>query len=142
MATKRPKRHEVRSHQHQVNVALGEQEQNKYMISLVSSTMGYYIVLLFIKAYFSKRYFVNFYIDSAVALVCLIFSIMQLRYQYKFYESTSISKRPFIITIGGIIAASIITMLSLKSADIAGLVLVICLFVSKGMANKEWKKNS
>lgn len=117
-----------------------QQEREKIMVSMMIGTMTSYIALSFVKEFITKKYLVHFYIDSLVAAVALVLTVLQIRMQYKTYKKMKISSKPLNITLLSLLFAFIMNVLVPKGLDFSFLILVVGMIASNRLCNKEWPK--
>lgn len=134
MATKVPKRNRKKKN------TITEQEKSSYLLSLACTMVCSYIFLSFIKASINSHYLVGLYVDSAVSVVALVIFVFQVKYQMKIYKDYRNSKKPLFVSIAAIILALISIVLAAKTFDFSAIILLIGLFVTKYIAEKEWEK--
>lgn len=132
MATRIPKRNR------QKKKTISPQERSNYLLSLACVMVCAYLCLSFIKASLNHHYLVGLYVDSAVAVIGLVIMIFQMKYQLNIYHQFSNSHKPFIISLLSIVLALIAIILSAHTFDISAIILLIGLFVTKHIAEKEW----
>ena len=117
-----------------------QEEREKLMVSYMVGTMTSYIALLFIKEFITKKYLIHFYVDSLIAAIAIVLTVLQIRMQYKTYKKMKISSRPLSITLLSLLCGIILNALIPQGIDFSFLILVIGMIVSNRLCNKEWPK--
>lgn len=110
----------------------------KYTISGLWMTMCAYLVLLFVKEFFTDRYLISFSIDLIVAAVAMVLVFKGVRTHWQMIDRYQITKKSFMVELVGFIVGLVIVMLTLKSPfDISFVLLVVAHLTSKKIFTNE-----
>ena len=115
-----------------------QQDLERFKMSSFWTTMGSFLVIMFLKEFLLDKYLINFSIDLLVAVIAFYIALNNARIQHQFIKDYRLSNRAFIFMIFGLLFAILTMVITIKSPfDISFLILVVSHLTSQKIVKGE-----